>query len=184
MATSNFGSTKSGIANFPFEIDVRPFRMNADLIKASTFRLAAQFGDMRVPLKTSVDKVIIPSMDKNFMVQGRPTWPPLDTETFVTKFRTPSEYNAALSLIRTGKMYETITAGFYWRIGRDKADMELLDKAVPYAKYHQSGTKKMPQRQFALLQQQDIERIVVIFDSWIRFITSQRDFWPYNHKEF
>lgn len=184
MATSNFGSTSGHVANFPIEIDIRGFRTNADLIRESTFRLARQLGDMRIPLTTSVNKVIIPSMDKNFMVQGRPTWPPVDTETLVRKFRTPSEYNAALTLIRTGKMYETITAGHYWRITRETADMEQLDNVVKYAKFHQSGTKKMPQRQFALLQQQDVERIVVIFDSWIRFITSQKDFWPYDHKEF
>jgi phage gpG-like protein len=184
VATSNFSRSRSGISNFPIEIDVRGFRLNADLIKASTFRLARQLGDMRVPLKTAVTKVIIPSMDKNFMVQGRPRWPPVDTETLYRKFLTPSEYNAALTLIKTGRMYETIAAGFYWKIDRDKADMEQLDRVIPYAKFHQSGTRKMPQRQFALLQQQDIERIVVIFDSWISVMTSQRDFWPYPTNEF
>lgn len=181
---SNFGPTTSTVANFPIEIDISGFRINADLIKASTFRMARQFGDMSWPLRQSVKLVVIPSMDTNFIMGGRPTWQALSEETVLKRITKNPGQNAFVPLHDSGHLYDVVVGGKYWRFGRDKADMELLDTVVPYAKYHQSGTGKMPQREFAILQQKDIERIVVIFDTWLRTMTSQKDFWPYDHKEF
>ncbi len=183
MAT-NFGPRKSSIANFPIQIDIADFRINADLIKVSTFRLARQFGDMTWPLRQSVKIVIGPSMMTNIDVGGRPPWPPLQGDTVFKKSEKYADLmNPFQALVATGKLYETLESGHFWRITRDSADMELLDTVVPYAKYHQQGTRNVPQRQFAVLQQKDIEHIIVIFDAWIRTMTSAKDFWPYNHRE-
>lgn len=183
MAT-NFGPSRSSVANFPIQIDISGFRINADLIKASTFRMARQFGDMSWPLRTSIKLVVIPTMDTNFIMGGRPQWEPLAESTALKRISKNPGQNAFAPLFDSGHMYDIVVGGKYWRVTRDKADMEMLDTVVPYAKYHQSGTRHVPQRQFAVLQQKDIERIVVIFDSWLNSITSQKDMWPYNHKEF
>lgn len=176
-----FGTRKSGIANFPIQIDVRDFRLNADLIKDSTFRMARQLGDMTVPLKEAVH-IATRAMTTNIDVGGRPPWPILATSTIIKKtYEAP--FYVVKPLLRTGYMYDTIYGEKYWRITRDRADMEQLDTVVPYAKYHQTGTKHMPPRPFAVLDQKYIEMIVVSFDSWINRMTGMRDFWPYNHKE-
>lgn len=181
---NNFGPVKPSIANFPIKIDLTDFRINADLIKASTFRFARQLGDMNWPLRQSVKLVIIPSMMANFMVGGRPTWEGLAEETILWKIKNFPAQNAFIPLWRTGNLHEKVEGGYYWRFTRESADMEMLDSVVSYAKFHQRGTRHMPARPFAVLQQKDIERIVVIFDSWIMKMTSMKDFWPYKHKEF
>ncbi len=182
--TNFFGPKRSTIANFPIQIDLSGFRINADLIKASTFRMARQFGNMRWPLEQSVDLVITPSMKKNFLVCGRPPWEPLANVTANYKIKEFPSTMAFFPLIRTDRLVSNIINKNFWRITGDKADMEALDNHVPYAKYHQRGTRTVPQRQFAVLQQEDVEDIVVIFDSWIRSMTGKPDFWPYKHKEF
>lgn len=184
MASTYFGPSRSSIPNFGIQIDLAEFRINADLIKASTFRFARQFGDMTWPLRTSVKLVIIPTMMANFMVGGRPTWESLAEDTIIYKIMNFPNQNAFIPLWRTGNLHEKVEGGYYWRFTRDTADMEMLDTVVPYAKFHQRGTRYMPARPFAVLQQQDIERIVVIFDSWIMKMTSAKDFWPYKHKEY
>lgn len=163
---------------FPIEIDIRPFRINADLLKISTFRLARQLGNTTNPMVRSIKKVVIPSMIRNYMLQGRPRWQPLAEATLDRRANEPGYPRI---LLRTETMARISTSWPIWRItpGGSRADMELLDNVVPYAKYHQGGTKTVPARPFALLQLQDIEAIVVIYDDWIREVTGARDFWPY-----
>jgi len=174
------------IPNFPIEIDIKPFLINADLLKTSTFRMARQFGDMTWPLTQSVRIVIMNSIAVNFDVMGRPAWPPLTFETLNKKLKSGMSYSYVIYPLLgvTERLSDSAQSRHIWRITRDSADMEALDKIIPYAKYHQQGTKHVPRRQFALLQEKDIEHIVVIFDSWIRQVTSKKDFWPFEHKEF
>lgn len=165
----------TNISGFPIEIDIRPFMLNADLLRSSTFRLARQLGDTTVPLTTSIRKVVIPSMIRNYMLQGRPSWQPLAESTLERRM----SKGFPRILIDTEKLARISTSWPIWKIDRNEANMEALDGVVPYAKYHQSGTANMPARPFALLQLKDIENIVIIFDDWIRKITGARDFWSY-----
>lgn len=183
MATNFFGPNFRSVKGFPIQIDARPFMRDADLLSKSTFVMAARLGDMTEPLTLSVRKVIIPSMEYNFFAQGRPKWAELSPEWKEYKLSLPISMNY-LTLLFTHKLVTTVMGKVYWRITKTSADMEALDGRVPYAKYHQSGTRTMPQRQFAILQLQDIENIAVIFDDWIRRTIYSRDFWPYTHKEF
>lgn len=173
MAIMQGGGLK--VNDFPIEIDVRPFKVNSDLVRASAFRLARQFGDMSSPLITSIKKVVIPSMIRNYMLQGRPSWQPLAESTIERR----SSKGFPRILIDTEKMARISTSWPIWKVDGNSANMEALDAVVPYARYHQSGTKNMPARPFALLQLKDVENIVIIFDDWIRRITGARDFWPY-----
>lgn len=176
MAIMQGGGMK--IDRFPIEIDVRPFKVNADLLRVSTFRLARQFGDMTIPLIRSIKKVVIPSMIRNYMLQGRPSWQPLAESTIERRM----SKGFPRILLDTEKLARISTSWPIWRINRTEANMEALDAVVPYAKYHQSGTANMPARPFALLQLKDVENIIIIFDDWIREVTGARDFWPYWEK--
>ena len=176
MAIMQGGGLK--ITGFPIEIDIRPFKVNSDLIKASSFRLARQLGDTGTPLIRSIRKVVIPSMIRNYMLQGRPSWQPLADSTLERR----SSKGFPRILIDTEKLARISTSWPIWKINRTEANMESLDLVVPYAKYHQSGTKDMPARPFALLQLRDIENIVIIFDDWIKDVTGVHDFWPYWQK--
>lgn len=164
------------VNRFPIEIDIRPFKVNSDLLHASTFALARKLGDMNNPLVRSIKKVVIPSMLRNYFMQGRPSWQPLAESTIE---RRTAKGGFVRMLIDTEKMAKMSTSWPIWKINRTEANMEALDSIVPYARYHQSGTSKMPARPFALLQLTDVEEIVIIFDNWIKEMTGARDFWPY-----
>lgn len=176
-----FGPRRHSIANFPIQIDVKPFLLNADLIKSSTFGLARRLGDMTEPLTISVHKVITPSMGENFMKQGRPQWESLSMGRLEQKLATGNPY-WWWPLVDRGILDGTVFIGHYWRITPTQADMEQLDTVVQYAKYHQRGTKKMPARPFAVLQKEDIHRIEIIFEAWIKRVTGMKDYWPYYYK--
>ncbi len=176
-----FGPAKHPVANFPIQIDLKPFMIGTNLIKASTFRLAMQLGNMYEPLKICVEKIITPSMGKNFMSQGRPSWEALSMGRLEQKLATGNPY-WWWPLVDMGILDGTVFVGHYWRITNTQADMEQLDTVVRYAKYHQRGTRKMPARPFAVLQQEDIHRIEIVFDAWIGRMTGQKDFWPYYYK--
>ena len=90
------------------------------------------------------------SINQNFQQSGRPMpWAPLAYSTIKEKMR---KGYSPKPLIRTGLLRASMaqnisTKGF--RIGT----------AVPYAKYHQLGTKNIPARPYLVFQTQDIERI-------------------------
>lgn len=180
MATFNRTPKISKHGLFPFQIDIKQFMGDVDLLSLATFRLARQLGDMTEPLTLSVKAVIQRTISKNFQVGGRPTWPGLSLKRL--NFKLDISASLFRPLIYSGALYQWSTSFTVWRITRDSADMEALDRIVPYGKYHQTGTRTMPQRQFAVLQLQDIEGIVVIFDAWIRANFGKTDFWPYDHR--
>jgi phage gpG-like protein len=173
---------RSSIPSFPIEIDVRQFVINANILRDSVFRMARQFGNMTEPLTKSVREVVTPSIIKNFASGGRPDWVPLSQSRIEQRLR--SSNPSLRVLIDTEKLALAATSKFIWRISPTQADMDALDNIVPYAKFHQAGTKNMPQRQFALLQARDVDQIVDIFDKWIESMTNKRDFWPYFNRGF
>lgn len=177
---------KSGIGpridSFPIEIDIRAFQRNTNILRDSVFRMARRFGDMTEPLTTSVRRVATPSIIRNIAVSGRPKWPPLSQSRMDQRFRSG---NPTLRiLVDTERLAFFATARAIWRISPTQADMEALDEKVPYAKYHQTGTSKMPARPFASLQSNEVDQIVDIFDKWIGTVTNKRDFWPYFDRGF
>jgi len=170
------------ISSFPLEIDVRAFQLNANLLRDSVFRMARQFGDMTAPLTDSVRKVVTPSIIRNIASGGRPKWQPLSQSRIEARLRGP---NPSLRiLVDTEALALAAASRVIWRISPTQADMEALDNLVPYAKFHQTGTFKMPARPFALLQSNEVDQIVEIFDKWIESMTNKRDFWPYFDRGF
>lgn len=115
----------------------------------------------REPLTKSVREVVIPSIRKNFDAEGRPHWRPLAPATVLDRGA------SGPILDRTGKLRKVATQFNIWSYSKDQATITGLDSRVKYAKYHQSGTSKMPQRAFVLFQDEDEDAIERIFYTWL-----------------
>lgn len=102
--------------------------------------------DLSVPLrKGGLDMLL--SIDRNFRSGGRPAWKPLSPAYLRWKLR--NRYSP-LPLIRTGALKQSIT----YRVTRNKLS---IGTSIPYAGYHQFGTRTIPKRKFLLFQKEDIE---------------------------
>lgn len=115
----------------------------------------------REPLTKSVREVIIPSIRRNFASEGRPAWRPLAASTVLDRGASGPILN------RTGRLLKVATQFNIWSYTRDSATITGIDGRVKYAKYHQGGTRKMPQRAFVLIQDEDEEEIEQIFYEFV-----------------
>lgn len=133
------------------------------LILANDLEDFSQYGirSFREPLVKSVRSVVIPSIRKNFAVEGRPAWAPLAPATVLDRGA------SGPILDRTGRLKRVATQFNIWSYTRDSATITGLDSRVKYAKYHQGGTRKMPARPFVMLQNEDEEEIERIFYEWL-----------------
>lgn len=136
--------------------------------------MAAVLGNMKEPLTKSVHEVVIPSIAMNFLLGGRPKWRQLSPE------RISARRSASPILIDKRKLLNAAVGKTTWRITDTEANMERIDEKVPYAKYHQSGTSKMPRRQFAILHPRDVDDIVDVFSEWLAGVTIEHGNWPAN----
>jgi len=73
---------------------------------------------------------------------GRP-WPPLSPAYAAWKAR---HYPGRPILVRTGRLKESLVGRTIDTVDERTRDSLTLGTAVPYAIYHQKGTKKMPPR--------------------------------------
>lgn len=126
-----------------------------------------RFDDFRRPLRQSLTEVIIPSIEKNFAVQGRPKWKPLAPSTVASR-----KGRTGPILRRTGALHQAVVSYDNWEV---TSEMVTLDyTAIPiYGVYHQLGTTKMPARPFVMYQPEDIEAIVLIFEEWAQEIIAE-----------
>jgi phage gpG-like protein len=146
--------------------------------RPSPLIFAAEFEDMaygveslKEPLTQAVRKVVIPSIRTNFDVGGRPGWAPLSDATEQIKFA--GGYSGGI-LIRTGSLRRTMGYPSIWTITDQEAYIADLPDKVAYGKVHQSGSSmgsgrgsNIPPRIFAMIQPEDEEKIVQIFDTWL-----------------
>ncbi len=93
--------------------------------------------------------MMLRSTDKNFKQGGRPSWQPLSRRRLVWKLRNGYSH---LPLTMTGDLRRSITS----RVTRNRL---FVGTSIPYAKYHQFGTRHIPKRTFLLFQDVDIERL-------------------------
>lgn len=142
-------------------------------ISRDVSRMGEAFQDLKEPLTDAVNKVILPSIARNFQVGGRPKWAPLADATLSHPDRSSGPI-----LVDTGNLREIATSERPWRITKKEADMSKLISMVTYAQYHQTGTRDMPQRMFALFQERDARDIEEIFARWVDKIARTRGRWP------
>lgn len=149
--------------SFPsFEI-AGNFPRDAFILAADLDQLGFDIRSYKEPLTRSVRQVIIPSIRKNFESGGRPEWQQLAASTMATRLR--EGYGVWPPLTKAGNLKKKATAFGIWTINRDSATMQ--EPKIKYARYHQSGTSKMPQRAFAVIQDEDEEDVERIFQLWL-----------------
>jgi phage gpG-like protein len=101
-------------------------------------RLGADIRSFREPLKEAVQKVIIPSIQKNFEASGRPTaWEPLSEATH--EIRQRMGWVGGDILILTGKLRKTMGQLKLWQINESNAILKSLPSNVSYGGIHQAG---------------------------------------------
>lgn len=160
------GNVSKGGASkaFGIDIDISPSPI---ILMASFDALSLSVKSFHEPLKRAVQEVIAPSIRRNFDVGGRPTWEPIADGTFMQKasYGWPAED----TLIRTGSLQRIAGQLNIWTIDRDSAFIGDLPDKVWYGKVHQSGLPKVniPQRAFALIQDEDLPKIDEVFDEWL-----------------
>jgi|tagenome__1003787_1003787.scaffolds.fasta_scaffold20867481_3 phage gpG-like protein len=144
---------------------------------------------MREPLKRCVQRVIAPSIGRNFLVGGRPTWQPLSEATLQLKGQAQGvRYPVADPLLRTGLLFKTMQQLNIWTITSNQAAILDLPDKIWYGKLHQEGygtasssleqsvrtalgggAKRafIPARPFAMVQPKDVDAIQAEFEIWL-----------------
>lgn len=137
------------------------------IIGAELIAVGLEFRSFREPLNRCVRQVMIPSIRLNFAEGGRPSWPQLADETVLNKqlYGFPEDI-----LVRTGKLQRKATQINAWTVDSEKAEYTgPVD--VPYASVQQTGAVMgswvLPPREFALVQDDDLDGMQVVFTNWV-----------------
>lgn len=95
----------------------------------------------REPLKRSIQRVVAPSIQKNFLAGGRPEgWQPLSQATLQIKANDPrTRYPVEDPLLRSGLLYKTMGQYNIWSVTQTQAAILNLPDKIWYGKLHQSG---------------------------------------------
>jgi phage gpG-like protein len=127
--------------------------------------MGRKFNDFRTPLELALEDVIMPSIEKNFALGGRPPWPPLAASTVVNR---GGSYRPIL--FRTGKLFNSVMNRANWNLTSTFVTLAGISNKVFYARYHQFGTAKMPARPYVEFQLEDVLAIEEIFGHWVDYI--------------
>lgn len=161
MVDLGFIAFQSSQVGFPSVGATGDFYRDAMILATDLDRLALSIRSFREPLRQSVREVVIPSIRKNFDVEGRPQWAALRQETVRKRGATGPILNEKGRLKRVAQQINI------WEIGSHQATITGLDGRVKYAKYHQGGTTKMVSRPFLMFQEEDQDNIEDVFYRWL-----------------
>ena len=82
-------------------------------------------------------------------------------------------------LVKTGRLYESVvtpngTSDTIWETSADPAYL-IFGTSVPYAKYHQTGTRRMPARPFMGMNRKTEQEVVnAVADAAVKRITKEK----------
>jgi phage gpG-like protein len=82
-------------------------------------------------------------------------------------------------LVKTGRLYESVvtpngTSDTIWETSADPAYL-IFGTSVPYAKYHQTGTRRMPARPFMGMNRKTEDQVVnAVADAAVKRITKEK----------
>jgi len=138
---------------------------NLNELKADARQLGLDLRSTKEPLRRAVQEVMIPSFQKNFAAEGRPSWTPA-----------ARSYDHPL-LNETGKLEGAATTLAIWTIDREQAKINpgalaarvgaRIVHQTGYSRATKTGTHTIPARPFIMMQNEDEEKIALIFDTWI-----------------
>ncbi len=123
---------------------------------------------MREPLQDSAREVLAPSINKNFQVGGRPKrW---KASSPISTYRLQKKGEGAPTLWVTGKMKNAAGSLARFKVKNNELTYGYFPATLWYAMVHDDPAMakraNIPQRPFALIQPDDIEKITVIFMRW------------------
>jgi phage gpG-like protein len=104
-------------------------------VEAMLGKIAARMGNI-APVLNEAARISISSVRRNFEEGGRPPWKPLKKGS-----RKP--------LVNTGSLRDSVRAEI-------SADGLSIGSPLPYAPFHQLGTRHIPARPFLVIQPEDI----------------------------
>jgi len=95
----------------------------------------------REPLKRSIQRVLAPSIQKNFIAGGRPeAWTPLSDATLMVKAQDPkTKFPVGDPLLRSGLLYKTMGQFNIWTVTQTQAAILDLPDKIWYGALHQAG---------------------------------------------
>lgn len=141
------------------------------IVAADIEKMAMDIRSFRVPLTRAVQQVMIPSIQENFSVGGRPGWQSVADATQQIKANLGSPVTP---LTRTGTLKRNMGYLSMWDITTDQATISALPDRIAYGGVHQSGSRigagrgsNIPARPFAVFQDADEDKITEIFDQWL-----------------
>lgn len=139
------------------------FNPTVHLLVGQLDTFGMSFRSYREPLKRAVQQVMAPSFKKNFDLGGRPPWQELKDETI-----TQRNYLGATggTLVKTGLLRKVAQQLNLWKIGTDEAMIQQMPRAQ-YGAVHQEGSERVPQREWAVVQPEDMDQIEEIFVAWV-----------------
>jgi phage gpG-like protein len=141
-------------------------------IKKDLNALGADIRSFREPLKRSVQKVIIPSIQANFDAGGRPAWAPYADSTLEFHEMLNEDLSDSL-LVKSGALKAAMGLLTNWSFSTTSATMKDLPQRVWYGKVHQAGyggrggKGVIPARPFVMFQDEDADKITKIFADWL-----------------
>lgn len=206
IKASIYGTTRSSRGvQFQRILDVGwEFEPSIGIVAKQIDKLGLDLQNTREPLVKAIRLVMMPSIKKNFIMEGRPDpWEPLAPYTEERRGG-----KARPILYRTGLLERTASSFGIWSIGADSAAVKKLPRDVWYGNIHQAGygsigqiarkelgagaTRReiaersaeifseagtganrretkftIPQREFIMFQEQDIEDIQDVFIEWM-----------------
>lgn len=158
---SGFFTSHGPIGTMPILTIGQDFWPQVEIIQNDMNRLGNVFKDFRVPLNKSLREVIIPSIQQNFLAEGRPPWEPLTAGTIENR-------GSSHPILRvTGLLRRRATQLNMWVIDKTELRPLAIGPLVSYGMFIQGGTRFMPARPYVLLQDEDVSKIEQIFDDWI-----------------
>jgi phage gpG-like protein len=151
---------------------------NQAILQADFADLGFGIRSLREPLKQAVREVVIPSIEDNFIAEGRPAWEPLSESR--SRQKQQQGYPDQI-LVATGLLERIATQMSIWSFdggygsGEAQASVDNLGSA-DYGFYHQDGTFKMPPRPFLVFQDEDEDEVVQVFEDYIEMRATRAGF--------
>lgn len=132
-------------------------------------------GRLRQLFEAIRDEIVIPSIETNFRVGGRPRWEPLAPATYIRRGigsaeATTLQLSGGLKpLDRTGQMKRAAIAKARFTIRNNEMTYGDWPARRWFAPVHDFGSRDghIPQRAFAKFQPEDIEGIRELTFSWV-----------------
>lgn len=113
-------------------------------------------------LRAAVHQVIIPAIRQNFDQEGRPPWPDLSATTIQIKDRQGKPFPSKI-LHGWGDMYQSYgMSDDGWVFHSESAEL-MSTMQAPHGLYHEYGTTNMPERSFASMLPEDLDKIQEMF---------------------